>query len=527
VNQFVGNPPYILSIVYKISGVYSNRFSQFRSKAIMTTEEKQSTLDLVASLCKALKDEKINYCHWKSNVAIDRSASGENDLDLLVSRADAQRFIGILMQLDFKEAFLTKGGQLPGTRDYYGYDQKADRIIHAHVHFQLVLGHDLSKNYHIPIENPFLESATQGGLFRIPAPEFELAIFVVRMVLKHSTLDAIIMGHGTLSASERRELEVLQSLTTLTKVAAVFDQHLPCVDNNLFEACLRSLQPGCSFWKRIVAGQQLQQKLRSCARRPLIGDTVLKFSQRIILPIQSRLHACEPKKHLIKGGLLIAVVGGDGSGKTTVVNSLYARIFEEFEIAKFHMGKPSWSWTTFWIRGIIKIGRMLGFYPFVKEGSESSFDTNIPIFPGYPWLIREVCTARDRFLTYTAARRLATNGCLVICDRYPLAEVKKMDGPQVERITHGMHSNKLIKALAGLENQYYEQIMLPDLLIVLRVAPDIAVQRKTDEPAESVRSRAGEVWNVDWGNTPAHIVDASRTKTEIHSDLMALIWSYL
>jgi thymidylate kinase len=495
--------------------------------AIMTTKEKQSALDLVANLCKALKDEKINYCHWKSNVALDRSASGENDLDLLVSRADAQRFIEILIHLDFKEAFPPKDGQLPGTRDYYGYDQKEDRIIHAHVHFQLVLGHDLSKNYHIPIENAFLESATQGGFFRIPAPEFELAIFVIRMVLKHSTLDAIIMRHGGLSASERRELEVLQSLTTLTKVATVFEQHLPCVDNNLFEACLRSLQPDCSFWSRILAGQQLQQKLRSCARRPLIVDTVLKFSRRIKLPIQSRLHMRVPKKHTIKGGLLIAVVGGDGSGKTTVINSLYARIFEEFEIAKFHMGKPSWSWTTIWIRGIIKIGRILGLYPFVKEGSEYSLNTNLPFFPGYPWLLREVCTARDRFLTYTVARRLATNGCLVICDRYPLAEVKKMDGPQVDQVTRGMKSNKLIKALAGLENQYYQQIMLPDLLIVLRVAPDLAVQRKMDEAAESVRSRVGEVWNVDWSNTPAHIVDAGRTKTEVHSDLMALIWSYL
>jgi thymidylate kinase len=495
--------------------------------AIMTTKEKQSALDLVASLCKSLKDEKINYCHWKSNVALDRSASGENDLDLLVSRADAQRFIEILTHLNFKEAFPPKDAQLPGTWDYYGYDQKADRIIHAHVHFQLVLGHDLSKNYHIPIENPFLESATQVGLFRIPAPEFELAVFIIRMVLKHSTLDAIIMRHGSLTASERRELEALQSLTTINKVAAVFEQHLPYVDHNLIDACLRSLQPGCSFWKRISTGQQLQQKLRSCARRPLIVDTVLKFSRRIKLPLQSRLHTRVHKKSLIKGGLLIAVVGGDGSGKTTVINSLYARIFEEFEIVKFHMGKPSWSWTTIWIRGIIKIGRILGLYPFVKEGSEFSLNTNLPLFPGYPWLIREVCTARDRFLTYTVARRLATNGCLVICDRYPLAEVKSMDGPQVERVTRSMNPNKLIKALAGLENHYYEQIMLPDLLIVLRVAPDIAVQRKSDEPADSVRSRVGEIWNVDWSNTPAHLIDAGRTKTEVHSDLMALIWSYL
>ncbi len=493
----------------------------------MTKIEERSASKLVIRLCNTLNDEKINYCHWKSNAAIDRSASGENDLDLLVSRGDAQRFIEILIQLQFKEAYSSDGQQLPGTRDFYGYDQVADRVIHAHVHFQLVLGHDLSKNYHIPIETPYLASSAQHGLFKIPAPEFELAIFVIRMVLKHSTLDTILMVHGDLSASEHRELEYLQSLTSIDKLRAVFEKHLPFIDFHLFEASLQGLQPGCSFWKRINAGHQLQQNLRSCARRPQITDILLKFSLRVILPIQSRLHMHIHKKRMTNGGLLIAIVGGDGAGKTTAINGIYDRLREEFEITKVHMGKPFWSWTTILIRGIIKIGRILGLYPFVIEGSEYYIDTNLPMFPGYPWLIREVCTARDRFLTYITARRLATNGSLVICDRYPLAEIKIMDGPQVERVTRGMNPNKLIKVLGRLENQYYDQIRLPDILIVLRVNPDTSVERKTDETAESVRSRAGEVWNVDWTNTPAVIVDASQTKNEVLSNLMALLWSNL
>jgi thymidylate kinase len=493
----------------------------------MTTQEGLSESNLVARLCKALKEENITYCHWKSNAAIELSASGENDLDLLVSREDAQRFIEILVQLEFKEAYSSDGQQLPGTRDFYGYDQVADRIIHAHVHFQLVLGHDLSKNYHIPIETPYLESSTQDRLFRIPAPEFELAIFVIRMVLKHSTLDAIMMLHGDLSTSEREELKYLQSHVSFDKVAAVFKQHLPFLDAHLIQMCLRALQPDCSFWSRINAGRRLQRDLISCARRPQITDLLLKFSQRVKQPIQSRLHMHLPKKRMMNGGLLIAIIGGDGSGKTTAINSLFTRLYEEFDISKFHMGKPSWSWTTIGIRGFIKIGRIFGFYPFIKEGSEYSLDTNLPLFPGYPWLIREVCTARDRFLTYVTARRLATNGGLVICDRFPLAEIKIMDGPQVERVTRSLKPNKLIRVLAGLENKYYKQIKIPDLLIVLRVSPDISAQRKIDETAESVRSRAGEIWNVDWSKSFANIIDASKGKNEVLSDIMALIWSNL
>jgi thymidylate kinase len=230
---------------------------------------------------------------------------------------------------------------------------------------------------------------------------------------------------------------------------------------------------------------------------------------------------------MANGGMLIAIIGGDGSGKTTAVADLRQKLSEEFDVIKVHMGKPSWSWTTIIIRGILKIGCLLGLYPFVKEGSEPSLDTNSPSFPGYPWLIREVCTARDRYLSYGRARRFATNGGLVICDRFPLPQIKIMDGAQVERVTGGIKTNVLIKLLASLEHEYYQRIMLPDLLIVLRVDPEICVQRKTDETSDSVRTRSQEIWDLDWCETPAHVIDASRSKSQVLSDVLSLVWSNL
>ena len=101
-----------------------------------------------------------------------------------------------------------------------------------------------------------------------------------------------------------------------------------------------------------------------------------------------------------------------------------------------------------------------------------------------------------------------------------------MDGYQVERVTGGRNHNSFIKFLAALEHRYYQQIMFPDLLIVLRVDPEICVQRKTDETPDSVRSRSQEIWNLDWCETPAHIVDASRPKSQVLSDVFNLAWSY-
>ena len=188
--------------------------------------EEQAALNLITDLCKTLAAQKIDYCHWKSNAYLDRSASGDNDLDLLVSRVHAKHFLEILFGLGFKESLLTRAEELPGVRNFYGYDPKSGRLVHVHAHFQLILGNDLSKNYRLPFEKVYLASSVQGDLFRVPTPEFELVVLVIRMVIKHSTWDAMLMRHGQLSKTERYELNDLSTEETLSKVEPIL-LHLP------------------------------------------------------------------------------------------------------------------------------------------------------------------------------------------------------------------------------------------------------------------------------------------------------------
>ncbi|HSE10906.1 MAG TPA: hypothetical protein VLB29_19745, partial [Nocardioidaceae bacterium] len=79
-------------------------------------------LDLVEVLCKTLAAEGVVYCHWKSNEAIDRSMTGDNDLDLLVAREHHGRFLEVLASLGFKAAALPPAREVPAVVHYYGFD---------------------------------------------------------------------------------------------------------------------------------------------------------------------------------------------------------------------------------------------------------------------------------------------------------------------------------------------------------------------------------------------------------------------
>jgi len=489
-------------------------------------EAGQPAPNLVLKLCQALGEEEIVYCHWKSNNALARSASGDNDLDFLVHRADMLRFIEILCRLGFKQAKAPAEKRSLGVLDYFGYDEEADKFVHVHAHDQLIVGHDMSKNYRLPIEKPYLESVIQGDPFKIPAPEFEFIVFVIRMVLKHLTWDAILSREGRLKSTEQEEFNFLQARITPECIDPILQRHLPYISVELFNDCLQAFHADTTFWKRIKTGQRLQARLQMNALRPWISDLLIKYWRRAALAISWRFFGHRTRYQLQSGGALIAIIGGDGAGKSTAVNGLYAWLSKDLKTTTVHMGKPAWSLITKIIRGTLKIGSLLGLYPPASTYNEM-LNQKSRISPVYPWLIRQICTARDRSMTYLKARRFAANGGIVVLDRFPHPQIQLMDGPQGKRFISPHKANKFVLSLIKLEESYYQQITIPDLTIVLRVNPELAVQRKVDEKSSYVRERSTEIWEMDWEPTDANIIDADKSKSEVLAELKTLVWSQL
>lgn len=489
--------------------------------------DEKKPLQLVLQLCQELDQANIAYCHWKSNNALDRSASGENDLDLLVSRSDVSKFAAILFRSGFKQAKPESQKELIGVLDFHGYDEPSGRLVHVHTHYQLVMGHDMTKNFRLPIENAYLNSAIQDGIFKVPAPEFEFIVLVVRLILKHSTWDVILGKEGKIRTSEQRELEFLQARLDRNRVDDILKEHLPYISTDLFNRCLKALQPGCSSLFRARTGQQLQRSLLACSRHSLAYDVIEKQRRKWIGLIRKRIFKLRSRRRLLSGGAMIAIIGGDGAGKTTTVKNLSAWLSRDFDLQTVHMGKPRESLTTIIVRAILRLGSLIGLYPHLNSMSFFVPDSRSYLFPGkIPWMMREACKARDRYKTYLKARQFVNNGGIVISDRFPLPEIALMDAPLIEKIADG-HTDFLSRFLIKFERRYYQRITPPELVIILRLNPDEAVRRKVEEDPAQVHARSSEIWNMKWTGSFFQTIDTQRPREEVLSSIKSLVWSKL
>ncbi|HYV01866.1 MAG TPA: hypothetical protein VEM93_05975 [Actinomycetota bacterium] len=491
--------------------------------------EGRAPLGLVTTLCEALREAGVLYCHWKSNEALDRSATGENDLDLLVARQDEARFEEILYRLGFKKALQSSVDQLPGVFHAYGLDTVSGRLVHVHAHTQLVLGDDMTKNFRLPIEEPYLRSGVQGPLFRIPSAEFEFAVFVIRMVLKHATWDAILTLQGSLSKSEQLELADLTNRSDLAKVRRVVREHLPFVEGDLWERCASTIRPGCPAPTRIRVAGQLQRSLASCSRRAISVDTSLRVWRRGRRWFAKHVLRSPAKpKRLEGGGAVIALVGGDGAGKTTAVEDLHRWLSRDFDTARAHLGKPPRSMVSVIARSTWDMARRFRRSTVSGESVLGEWRSG-PMRPrAYSRLVWEVLTARDRYRLYRRVRRFTNNGGIAICDRYPLPQITLMDGAVTGRMMAAAQGGRLVRFLAEREQRYYREILTPDVLIVLRVDPDVAVSRKRDEEDEAfVRPRSEEIWRLDWSGTRAVVVDAGSPRADVLREVRSVVWSRL
>lgn len=206
---------------------------------------------------------------------------------------------------------------------------------------------------------------------------------------------------------------------------------------------------------------------------------------------------------------LIAIVGSDGSGKSTVGTELLAWMRERRPTELHHLGKQTGA-----------VGRAIARWPLVgrrldraivkKAGgargeSGPGLVTAIVI---YAFSMRRV----GRFRRMLAARR---RGVAILTDRWPQVELPgPMDGLGLAATPPG---RTLQARLARRERRLYDWMAghRPDLVVRLLVDLDTAQARKPDHRPSSLATKVDHVRRLTFGGARVVDIDATRPLSEV------------
>ncbi|MBS0856047.1 MULTISPECIES: hypothetical protein [unclassified Tatumella] len=220
----------------------------------------------------------------------------------------------------------------------------------------------------------------------------------------------------------------------------------------------------------------------------------------------------------IKG--LIAVVGSDGTGKSTLTADIVNRLRVQRPVVRRYLGLISGE-NGDKIKQLPLIGIWLERRLAAKSDKSQRMSNQAPslwvalIMYGFS-LWRAACLRKTV--------RLADSGVLVICDRYPQAEISGFyyDGPGIgiERVR-----GRLLTRLAESERRLYQQMasIRPGLILRLDIDADTAFSRKPDHSYEELQDKISQMQRISYNGARIIELDSRIAYPRVLSNALAAI----
>jgi hypothetical protein len=495
----------------------------------MTEPPKFRALATARRLFEELEAREVSYCHWKSNLSLDRSLLGEGDLDLLIDEDHRHLFEEILEGLGFIRMLSTGLKRFEGLEDFLGMDHGTGRLIHLHVHYRLVLGEKRVKNHHLPLEQWLLTDSRMLEVVRVPRPEQELFLLYLRSLLKSDVRACLRAARLRSNRPFPRGVhEELRWLADQVDTPAVLNAAL-ATPVRVREEHLREFLARVRS-DRLTPSYVLRQKravLRALApyqRYPPPIALARKAWCRYAYSRPARFFHPIPRKRLPGRGLYIGVTGADGSGKSSLAVDLQSWLSWKLCCSHVYFGQPKRSRAT----RVLSLSRR-----FLQAGSAAAdrvrarrLSAGLSQAAQVTGAARWVHLARRRARLDREAQRRIDDGEIVIAERFPLRDfwtmLSPMDGP---RLT-GMPPSDRSSSLAAREQRHYEALSEPDLVILLRASLQTVRTRKPQTPTAEIEAKVEAVSRAAESGR-YEVIDAEKPYDQVLLAAKHRIWQEL
>ncbi|MBV9566497.1 MAG: hypothetical protein JO172_00015 [Hyphomicrobiales bacterium] len=504
--------------------------------AISRAEANENILPLLLEILNDLHRQALVCCYWKSSRLVQQVLAGEGDLDLLVSRQDQHRVEALLLQRGLKLFPSVSGRDHPAVVSFLGFDEPSGKLVHVHLHFRLVGGERLLKNFRIPWEDQLLSSAVRHPTLPllILDPASEALLLMVRACLELRRTDPVTLRHWHATKQKfalDREVLITQIDRQALRERAreLFGTGKECED--LADQVVMALIEGDaligppSLRSRVqahFAAQRSYNTVEFCLRK--LGRAALWLAGGLN---KSLLHWPRPwNRRAPGGGCVVAMIGVDGSGKSTAVSTMRRWLGAEIDTMPIYFGtgdgRPS---LLLWPLKLVVPALQRSFRTKPKGSSHGKVSSRPPGLL-YSTLLAgwAMAVAREKRIKLVSARRAANRGLVVLADRYPQDEILGFnDGPLLTRLSRvpGFLRRHEARAYA------LSRRLPPDLVIKLMVSPPTAKKREPNMDVEVIRDRVASMERLAFPGARVVCVDAEQPLSDVISKIKREIWRQL
>lgn len=472
-----------------------------------------------ADLFSYLEQRGIPYCVLKGTHELSETLEGRGDLDLLTPPADLADIGQALLALGFKPARSLAGPSAPAQWHYFrprpggGWD-------HVHLHSAVVCSEQLRTSHLLSSMTPvYLAHSEQVNGVRVPEPGAEYGHLMLKVFNRFASLpDLALFASGRWDPWP--EIAVIRSRATVDEAAQILDEAGIELSAGLLRRCDRALARGRLTPSAILLGWLVRRRLAPLRVSSWIERLVDYF--RIGGERVRRKWSRRTSRVSRYGGVVVAVVGPDAVGKSTLVSRLATRFGEVYRVSVFHGGKPAPTLRTLPLRMARNWWRLVRRTPQPSVGFTSSSTTELP---SLAQAVNAWALALDRRAVLAEATREAARGTLVLFDRYPSQVAGGMDGPRLAAISEG----GVRGWLSQREAEIYDAFIPPDLVIRLSAPVSELLARDgtrtRPDGTDYLLSRASAVasWDMD---RECRVVELTTTASpdEVQEGAVAAVW---